>query len=786
MGMLKPLRRGALHRLAATCLVLVVLFGLSPMAVRSAWADQPYQSSNAGDQDYSRWASPVSSHLVETSAGDLMRVEYDEGADVLRIEEYADDGTLPSARTMGALELAPEGVTAAQDVLWGGFFAGSQNYFVVTGQANPAESDDVHVMRVSKFDHAWNYISAVDLSGINTRVPFDAGSLRMLETDGELYIRTAHTMYTSDDGLNHQSNMTFIIDEATMQPVDGFWDVMNIGNAFGYVSHSFNQFVTELNGTVYALDHGDAYPRAVVIKRLGATGSNSYTEVLDIYGEIGDNSTGAAVGGFAASETKGTLLAVGTSAPQDGSVRPGAGSRNVWLSVTPSDLGTTSFTWLTSFATDSAEEALNPVLAKVNDDLFMVAWNTSAGQLNYLFVDGTGARLGDIATAEGSVSDCQPIVHDGALVWYATGSGYSSTEPVFYRIDTTTRELTTVDTAPGLSVGGIEPSYTYTGSAIEPKPVVTRGNATLAEGADYTLSYEDNVHVGRATLTVTPSDGSEAAVVHFTVVPASLEDAQISVPEVYYTGRPLEPAPSVSFNGMALVEDRDYVIVSYDDNVEIGEGSVRLRGTGDFTDTVDVAFTIAEEPSDYGFPDVTPGDWYATRDVLGYALSHRLMNGYDNGLFGPYDFITRGQVACILYNMAGQPAATSPDFADVDYGEYYGGAIRWARAHGVVNGYGDNTFAPERIVSRQELCAMLANYAEKIGGMTIESDCTVLDAISGADQVAGWARTVVGWAVDHAIISGEVVDGVAQVNPEGGAWRASAAKMVGVLHRDVL
>ena len=70
--------------------------------------------------------------------------------------------------------------------------------------------------------------------------------------------------------------------------------------------------------------------------------------------------------------------------------------------------------------------------------------------------------------------------------------------------------------------------------------------------------------------------------------------------------------------------------------------------------------------------------------------------------------------------------------------------------------------------------------------MTIESDCTALDAISGADQVAGWARTVVGWAVDHAIISGEVVDGVAQVNPEGGAWRASAAKMVSVLHRDVL
>lgn len=187
-----------------------------------------------------------------------------------------------------------------------------------------------------------------------------------------------------------------------------------------------------------------------------------------------------------------------------------------------------------------------------------------------------------------------------------------------------------------------------------------------------------------------------------------------------------------------------------------------------------------------GFPDVDPTDWYATEEVLGYVLEHGLMHGYDDGTFGPYVSITRGQVACVLWNMAGSPNANSESFSDVDYSQYYGGAIRWARAHAVINGYGNNTFDPEKPVTREELCAMLANYAKEIGGITVASNGQALDAINGASEVANWARTSVAWAVDQGIISGEVDNGVAHVNPNGDAWRCAAAKMFSVLHRDVL
>lgn len=191
--------------------------------------------------------------------------------------------------------------------------------------------------------------------------------------------------------------------------------------------------------------------------------------------------------------------------------------------------------------------------------------------------------------------------------------------------------------------------------------------------------------------------------------------------------------------------------------------------------------------SDYGFVDVVPGDWYAVDDILGYAVGNGLLSGYGNGMFGPYDSVTRGQVATILWRIAGEPDASAALFDDVDYSQYYGEAIKWARSKGVISGYGDtNTFCPDDPVTREQLCVMLANYAEKIAHVSTATNCVALDRIAGASQVSSWAREQMGWAVDEGIISGEVTDSGTWVNPQGGAQRCAVAKMVSVFHRDVL
>ena len=221
--------------------------------------------------------------------------------------------------------------------------------------------------------------------------------------------------------------------------------------------------------------------------------------------------------------------------------------------------------------------------------------------------------------------------------------------------------------------------------------------------------------------------------------------------------------------------------------------SVALALAGTFAPAAALAET---QPMDTGiqlqeykrFADVNPDEWYVTAGCLDYVVDNGLLTGYNATTFGPHDEITRGQIAVILHRMAGEPKADSQAFGDVDYDQYYGPAIRWARETKVVNGYtGTNDFGPENRVTRQEFAAMLANYAKNIAELDVSSDGAKLDSIDGAAEVADWARPSMGWAVDNGLISGVVhADGTSWIEPNGSATRCQASKMITVLHRDVM
>ena len=107
-----------------------------------------------------------------------------------------------------------------------------------------------------KYSKDWQRLGQASLYGANTTVPFDAGSLRMDEYGGYLYIRTCHEMYTNSDGLNHQANLTMAVRQSDMSVTDSYYEVMNTD--YGYVSHSFNQFIlVDEQGRIVTLDHGD-------------------------------------------------------------------------------------------------------------------------------------------------------------------------------------------------------------------------------------------------------------------------------------------------------------------------------------------------------------------------------------------------------------------------------------------------------------------------------------------------------------------------------------------------
>lgn len=112
-----------------------------------------------------------------------------------------------------------------------------------------------------------------------------------------------------------------------------------------------------------------------------------------------------------------------------------------------------------------------------------------------------------------------------------------------------------------------------------------------------------------------------------------------------------------------------------------------------------------------GFADLDiPGAWY--HEAVDYVLRANLMDGYGNGLFGPNDHLTRAQLAQILYSREGKPAVTgSSTFPDAAKGAWYSDAITWAAENGIVSGYNSGLFGPHDSVTREQLAVMLWRYA---------------------------------------------------------------------------
>lgn len=78
------------------------------------------------------------------------------------------------------------------------------------------------------------------------------------------------------------------------------------------------------------------------------------------------------------------------------------------------------------------------------------------------------------------------------------------------------------------AVSGIEPSYIYNGSAIEPEPTVTFDGDVLTKDADYTVAYANNINVGTATVSITgmPESCANAKSVNFIIAgtPTGIEE----------------------------------------------------------------------------------------------------------------------------------------------------------------------------------------------------------------------------------------------------------------------
>ena len=151
------------------------------------------------------------------------------------------------------------------------------------------------------------------------------------------------------------------------------------------------------------------------------------------------------------------------------------------------------------------------------------------------------------------------------------------------------------------------------------------------------------------------------------------------------------------------------------------------------------------------FDDVAAEAWYAP--AVDYVKYGRLMYGTGNNLFQPDAQMTRAMLAQVLYELEGAPSVKglSCPFTDVG-GSWYTDAVIWAYNAGVVAGVSATQFAPNEVLTREQMVTMLFGYAGR--EETLSGSDGALAAYQDQASVSDWARAAMAWAVSSGVISG--------------------------------
>lgn len=383
---------------------------------------------NAVDAYFSNFASTVKSYIINNNDRTITIV--DVGEDIV-VEKYDKDYNILETKNIN-LELP----------ILGGFYSGEKYNYFVFGQENKEEISSKEVIKVVKYDKKFQRLSSVSIYGEEsfTIEPFLAGSLKMDERDNRLVVHTSRLRYLTSDGLNHQSQLTIEIDTNDMR-------VRNFLGEFqaNHVSHSFDQYVKFDGKDLLLLDHGDAYPRSIVLSKkiegIYNGYEDEYYEQVDLFripGATGANFTGVTLGGFEISSSNYLISMNSIDHSGSGEYRHfekeglDKDERDIFiLSVPRGNLSEYNVKQikLASYI-GSGKITTAPKLVKINNERFMVLWQeihsdkssvyfNELGDVKYLYVNEKGEPIGSIQTLQHfNLSDCNPIVYEDKVIWY--------------------------------------------------------------------------------------------------------------------------------------------------------------------------------------------------------------------------------------------------------------------------------------------------------------------------------------------------------------------------------
>ena len=259
----------------------------------------------------------------------------------------------------------------------------------------------------------------------------------------------------------------------------------------------------------------------------------------------------------------------------------------------------------------------------------------------------------------------------------------------------------------------------------------------------------------------------------------SVEGAR-RVKDVLVDGKPIDPKATYTLashnymlhdagDGMNMFQNDNFLMedVMLDNQVLITYITEELNGSvpADYA-APQGRITLTGEP----FDDVATSAWYY--DGVVYAYQNKLFNGTSETTFSPTGTMTRGQMAAVLYRMAGSPEVELTEkFTDVAPDSFCARAVAWAVEQGITNGTTATTFSPSAPIQRQQFAVFLYKYALAAGyDVSVGEDTNILSYLD-VSSVGEYAIPAMQWACGAGVLQGS--DG--NLMPAASCTRAQVA-----------
>lgn len=352
----------------------------------------------------------------------------------------------------------------------------------------------------------------------------------------------------------------------------------------------------------------------------------------------------------------------------------------------------------------------------------------------------SGIRIGvnseEITVEDNNIS----MLHDKQGVYFDPVEGNESVvvtmvsdgeEVGFYKL--TAGETFTVPGAPEKA------GYTFKGWKYGDKIAKAGDTVTISESTEFVAQWEEilvtKITLDKTSLTLVKGD---TATLTATVEPAEATNKD----EIVWT---------TTNSDIATVEAGKITAVGY------GTATITAK-IGEVFATC-VVNVICDDESCVYYDDLSDDNpWY--HPAVDFVTEQRIMQGIAEKTFAPEKELTRAEFAQILYNMENKPGyKTDKTFKDVqkmegDQPVWYYDAVMWAASTGVVKGYEDDCYYPDKDITRQEMVTMLYRYAEYKNNLT--GDITEdLEAFPDSDDDSVWDDEAFAWAVQHGIVNGK-------------------------------